>query len=216
MSTVGSSVLGPWGAAIGGIVGAGVGLFGGLKAGKERRKMDEYLQQQQNENKAWYNANALSDYTQRADAQNLIRNMRENLAKRDKSNANMSVVSGATPEQQAVAKEQSNQVISDVYGNLGAMGQQWKDNITNRYLSRKESLGNQQLGTMDARAQNWETLMNNGISGMANSFKNLSFGAGNNTPAAPPAIQAGTPQVSVPQYQAPDTLQKIDWSQYGY
>jgi len=156
-----------------GAIGLGAGIYGGIKAGQKRRQQENLLKQQQSENQAWYNANALSDYTQRADAQNLIRNMRDNLSRRDRANANMSVVSGATPEQQAAAKEQTNQVISNVYGNLGAMGQQWKDQITNQYLNRKYSLGNQQFGLLDNQAQSYENLMSSGLGVMGDSMKAL-------------------------------------------
>jgi len=149
------------------------GIFGGIQAAKKRKQQEQLLNQEQSENTAWYNANALSDYTQRADAQNLIKNMRENLARRDMENANMSVVSGSTPEQQAAAKEQTNQIVSNVYGNLGAMGQQWKDQITNQYLGRKYSLGNQRFGLLNDQAQSYENLMNNGLGTMTSSIKSL-------------------------------------------
>lgn len=152
---------------IGAAIGAGVGLatsiFGGSKAAKQRRKMNSYLNEQDAENKAWYNANALSDYTQRADSQNLMRQLRNNLDRQNKIASNTAVVTGATPEQQAVQKEQSNKVISDTYANLGAMGQQWKDNVTNRYLSRRDNIANQRMGMMDQKAQSYENLMNSGV-----------------------------------------------------
>ena len=51
--------------------GAGLAssLFGGYKAGKERKKMAGQLKGWEAENKAFYNSRALGDYTQRADAQ---------------------------------------------------------------------------------------------------------------------------------------------------
>jgi hypothetical protein len=152
-------------------------LYGANKAGKERKKMDNYLNQQDTENKAWYNANALSDYTQRADTQNLMKQLRDNLGKNNKAAANMAVVTGATPEQQAVQKELSNRVISDTYSNMGAMGQQWKDKITDRYLSTKNMIANQRMGMIDAQASNYETLFNNGINTLGDSFKTFAGSA---------------------------------------
>ncbi len=162
---------------IGAAIGAGVGLvgsiFGGNKASKERRKMNQYLNQQDADNKAFYNANALSDYTQRADTQNLMKQLRNNLSKSNKRAENMAVVTGATPEQQAVAKEQSNKIISDTYSNIGAMGQQWKDQITNRYLGRKDNIANQRMGMMGQKAQSYENLMNTGLNLLGGSAGNI-------------------------------------------
>jgi len=168
------SALGPWGAAIGGVIGGAASLIGAINAGKERRRMERYLNIQDAENKSWYNQNAYSDYTQRSDTQNLIRNLREQLDRRNKIASNTAVVTGATPEQQAVQKEQSNKVIADTYSNIGAQGQQYKDMITNRYLAMKQNYANQRMGMMDAKASNYETLLNNGLGAVTDSFK--SFG----------------------------------------
>jgi hypothetical protein len=146
------------------------GLIGGSKAGKERRKMDNYLNGQDTDNTAWYDANALSDYTQRADAQNLMKQLRDNLTRQNRIAANTAVVTGATPEQEAVQKEQSNKVISDTFSNLGAMGQQWKDRVTDRYLARKENIANQRMGMMEGQAQSYDNTANNGWNLMSGSL----------------------------------------------
>jgi hypothetical protein len=148
-------------------------LIGGSKAAKERKKMNNLLNQQDTENKAWYNANALSDYTQRADVQNLMRNLQNNLTRQNKIAANTAVSTGATPELQAVQKDQANKVISDTYSNLGALGQQWKDQVTNKYLARKDNITNQRMGIMEGNAQSGENLQSNGLNMLGNSAGSL-------------------------------------------
>jgi len=169
----------------GSLFSAGVGalgsIFGGNKAAKQRRKMNRYLNQQDAENTAFYNTNVLSDATQRSDAQNLLKQLRDNLTKTNKRAANTAVVTGATPEQQAAVKEQSNKVISDTYANLGAMGQQWKDQVTNRYLDRKQNIANQRMGMMEGQAQSYENLMNSGLNMLGGSFGGFLNGMGNTT-----------------------------------
>jgi len=162
-----------------GSVGIAATLYGAINAGKQRKKMEQYLNQQDTENKSWYNENALSDYTQRGDTQNLIRQLRETLDQRNQIANNTAVVTGATPEQQAVQKEQNNKVISDVYSNIGSMGQQYKDMITNRYLAMRNNIANQRMGMMESKAQNYETMFNNGVNAIADSFK-TSAGSGGN------------------------------------
>ncbi|MDR0713712.1 MAG: hypothetical protein LBF89_05580 [Bacteroidales bacterium] len=154
-----------------GTVGILTGLYGAYKAKKEKKKIEDLLNQQKADNQAWYNANALGDYTQRADAQNLLRNLRENLDRQNKITANTAVVTGATPEQQAVQKEQANKVIADTYANLGAMGQQYKDKVTDQYLNRKYAIENGQMGMMNDSLNNYSTLFNNSMTQLADSFK---------------------------------------------
>lgn len=162
---------------IGAAIGAGIGLagsiFGGSKAAKQRRKMNRYLNEQDAENKAWYNANALSDYTQRSDTQNLMKQLRDNLGKTNKRSENMAVVTGATPEQQAVQKEQSNKVISDTFANIGAQGQQFKDRVTDKYQARRSDIANQRMGMMEGKAQSYENLMGSGMNMLGGSVGNL-------------------------------------------
>lgn len=171
--------IGQWASgAAAGTIGIAGGLFGGIKAGKQRKKMRRYLNEQDADNKAFYNANAMSDYTQRADAQNLLKQLRDNLTRQTKRSENTAVVTGATPEQQAVAKEQATKAMSDTYSNLGAMGQQWKDQITDRYLARKQDIANQRMNMMQGSAQSYENLMNNGFSALTNSFLSIANGGG--------------------------------------
>jgi hypothetical protein len=162
-------------------ISAGAGLvgtlWGGIKAGNERKRMNSYLDRQDTENRSWYNANALSDYTQRQDSQNLLKQLRDQLSKQNSAQANTAAITGATPEQQAVQKELSNKVISDVYSNLGAQGQAYKDRITDRYLQVKNNIANQRMGVMEGNAQSYENVMNGGINmistagqGLLNSF----------------------------------------------
>jgi hypothetical protein len=167
------AAFGPWGAVVGGVIGLGASLIGGNKAARQRKLMEGYLNRQDTENKAFYNANALSDYTQRTDVQNLMKQLRDNLGRQNKAAANTAIVTGATPEQQAVAKEQANKVISDTYANIGAMGQQWKDRVTDRYLSRRESIANQRMNIMQGKAQSGENLQSNGLNMLGNSAGQL-------------------------------------------
>lgn len=188
-------------------IGAGVGLigsiFGGSKAAKQRQKMNRYLNEQDAENKAWYNANALSDYTQRADAQSLMGQLRNTLTKQNKVAANTAVVIGATPEQQAIQKEQSNKVISDTISNLGAMGQQYKDRVTDRYLAQKTNLANQRMNMMEGQAGSYENLMGSGlnmlsgsIGGLVGGLKNSRTSASGSSPLT--AQLAGSGGLSIP------------------
>lgn len=162
------------GAIISGAVGMGSAIYGGIKAGEERKKMQTYLSGEKSDNEAFYNKNYYGDYTQRADTQNLMRRTREMLKKSNQVAANTAVVTGATPEAQLAVKEQSNEVITDTMSNVAAQGQRWKDNIQNQYLHRKSQLSNMQYGEMEGAAQGYEALMGNGIKAVGSAATGLS------------------------------------------
>lgn len=162
---------------IGSIIGGGLGLagsiFGANKASKKRKQMNANLNQQDADNTAWYNANAYQDFTQRADQQALMANLRDNLAKRAQAQTNMAVVTGTTPDQLAVAQNQNNETIANVYNQLGAMGQRWKDSITDRYMARREAINNQRLGVLNDGAKSYENLFGNGMGLMSSSVNGI-------------------------------------------
>jgi len=153
-------------AAISAAVAIGSAIYNSVQANKARKAQNKIIASETADNKAWYNSNAYSDYTQRADSQNLMKNLRENLKRSNKANANMAVVTGATPEARALQQEQANKVIADTYGNLGAYGQQWKDKVTDQYMNRKSSLASQQFGMYGSDISNYSTGANNAINQM--------------------------------------------------
>ncbi|MDR1455151.1 MAG: hypothetical protein LBJ01_05825 [Tannerella sp.] len=184
------SVAGPWGALIGGVVGLGAGIFGGARAAKKRRRMEDYLTGQASDNAAWYNRNAFSDYTQRADTQALIKSMRDTLERRNRSAANMSVVTGATPEQQAVQQDATNQAVSGAYAQLGALGQQYKDRVTDQYFGRRDAYAGQLMNLWNNQATGYENLMNNGFALGAGGISDFAGGIDRRRPSAKGIIPA--------------------------
>ena len=151
-------------------MGLGAGAAGAWRAGNERDKQRRLMERELDANTRWYNENALQDYTQRADVQALIRDMRENLYRNNRISANAAAVTGATPEQQAVMQQQANKAMSDVYSNIGRYGQQWKDGVTNRYFNRRDAYTNGRLGMLEANAASYENLMNSGFGSAAGSL----------------------------------------------
>jgi gas vesicle protein len=162
------SVVPGWGTAIGAAAGLATGLIGAAKAGKERRRMESYINQQAADNESWYNQNALGDYTQRADVQALLKQTRDALAKRNKASANMAVVTGATPEAVAAQQEVSNNALANTYSNVAALGQRYKDSVTDKYLARKDAIAGQRMGIANQKANSYENLMSNGMSTFGN------------------------------------------------
>ena len=161
--------------------GLATSLFGGFQAGQERRNMKSELGKMEAENKAFYNNQALSDYTQREDSQNVLRQMRNQLDRQTKRTANTQAITGGTVEQTAVQKDAANKALADATANIGAIGSQFKDRVTDRYINRKNHISMMKMNLADQSAQGWEGLMQTGLNTSAGALSSIvpgSAGAG--------------------------------------
>jgi hypothetical protein len=193
---------------LGTAVGLGESIYGGIKAGQENKKMQTYLNGQQADNENWYNKNYYSDYTNRANTQALMKNTRDTLKKNNEVAANTAAVTGATPEATAVAKEQSNKTLTDTTSRVAAIGQQWKDGLTDKYMARKNQLGNQEYNNMATNANSYENLMSNGIKQIGNGASGLASSLSTtDTPTSTPmAIATPTTGLTVDPSQTQNSL----------
>jgi len=151
--------------AILGAAGIAGTVIGAINAGKNRKLMQSYLDKQKSENQAWYDSNYNTDITNRSDIQALMKNLRDNMKRDTQRSASTAAITGATPEMQTTVKENANKVITDTYSRIGAMGQAYKDGITDKYMAQKNALSGQQMGMYERSAQSNENLMSNSISG---------------------------------------------------
>ena len=168
------------GDAVKGITGLGIGLWGGIKAGKERKKAAKALRQAEGEierEKAWnevlFNREYYQDYLQRSEAQAALKAMRDRMKRQSDTAAQKAVVVNATPEAVAKEKELENEAYGKVASAIAANGSQVKDQVMNRYLNYRRGLEGQRMGlygqNMNLHQQNarqWANLMNNGLSGL--------------------------------------------------
>ena len=152
----------------GAVAGIGQTIYGAVKAGQERKRMRDYMTKRRADNESFYNQNYHSDYTQRADTQALMKNLRDNLKRNNDVTANRAVVTGATPEAQLAAKEQSNKIVTDTTSRIAAQGQAYKDNIQNQYMNQENNLAKQEYAAMNGTALSNENVMGNGIKQVGN------------------------------------------------
>lgn len=141
--------------------------FGMNSEANARRKMKQQQQQWNAENEALYNKDYYGDYTQRADAQNIIKQMRDENKRQDSIDKQTAVVTGATPEVEIANKDMRNRNMSNLFGSLAAQGQQFKDKAQNRYLARKQALQGMDYDTTAQSAESGNNLLYNGIKGLA-------------------------------------------------
>lgn len=161
------------GAAISAGIGAVGSIFGAIKAGKERRKMNAFINQQSAENEAKYNRDYYGDYLQRADSQAVIKQMRDTLKDSTQQAQSTAAITGATPEAQLAQMDSQNQAVGDTMSKISAMGAQFKDRVDDRYMARKDSINQMKFGQMEGRAQSGETLLGNATSLLGSSVAGL-------------------------------------------
>ena len=162
---------------VGAIVSAGLGaigsIYGAVKAGQERKKLEAYTNQQAAENEAKYNRDYNGDYLQRADSQAVMKQMRDTLKDRTQQTNSTAAITGATPEAQLAAMEANNQVVGDTMSKLGAMGAAFKDKVDDRYMARKDYIMQQRQAMTEGAARSGEALLSNGISVAGNALGSL-------------------------------------------
>lgn len=141
--------------------------YGAIKEGQQRRQMAAERSKWNAENEALFNKDYYADYTKRADAQNLIRQMNDQMKKADKVEQNTAAVTGATPEAVNAGKERRNKAMTNLYSNLGALSSEYKDRTKGRYLARKTALQGMEYDDMAATAASAGNVMANGINGLA-------------------------------------------------
>lgn len=157
---------------IGAIASTAAGLassiIGGVKAGKEKRKAELALKNEQQLNENLFNKEYYSDPLERSDNAALLKRLRTMIDNQTRRTSATAAITGATPESVIAAQEKSNEVLSNAMGNIAAMNSQYKTNVMNRYLNQRNSLYNQQQGTAGQNIQSWTNYMQNGLGTMAN------------------------------------------------
>ena len=179
-------------------VGLGQSVYSGIKAGQDRKAGEAMQAKQEADNESWYNKEYYTDYTKRADSQNLLKRLKETTDTNNKQNEMTAAITGATDESVQAGRNANNKVVSDTFGNLAAMGARYKDNVMQTYMGRKDNLSRQAYNSLMQKAQSNETGMYNGINqvgaGVMGASGNL-YGTNNTNVPNPTALK--TPQTGV-------------------
>ena len=139
------------------MLGAAGSIFGGVKASKAMKRVKRNLEEQKRENQAWFDRRYNENATQRADAQQAVSLMREEMKKRSQAAAGAQAVMGGTEESVAAAKAANNQALADATAQIAANGERRKDAIEQQYQQRDaqldDALNNLEVGKAQAIGQ---------------------------------------------------------------
>lgn len=138
---------------IGGALSIGGALYGGISSATAANKAREEKARQRRRNRAWYEYDMATPYTQRADALASVQKAREIFMERNKNASATAAVSGATDEAAARMKEDSNKAIADTMSNIAAQGAVLREEQQERYREREDRLAEQMAQDEKEKAQ---------------------------------------------------------------
>lgn len=161
-------------AAASGIAALGSAIYGGIKSSVANNRARKLIQQQRDDNRAWYNTKMAEDYTMRSDVQAAIKRQRELLDEQYKRARATNIVAGGTNEALALQQQAANRSLSDTMTDVAAQAAAYKDNVERQYRAQDAALNQQQA--MDYKQQAAQTAqaasqaVNAGISLMGNTI----------------------------------------------
>lgn len=162
------------GAAIGAgvkVAGAIAGAIGGAQQMKKARKV---LDGQRQDNQTWFDKEYNQDFTQRADTQALLNNVRTQADAQYKRAEQTAAITGATDESLAMQKGNANDMYAETISGINQQADAHKQSIMNRFLDTRSELANAELDTYKQGAQNYQNLAQNaGEAGKG--MENISF-----------------------------------------
>ena len=139
------------GGAIGTILGSvgaiGGAIYGAVSSSKYNKKARQLLDDARADNRVWGQGELAKDYTKRSDALAVINRQRELLNEQYNKERAAAVVSGATPEQAALAKAAANDSLAQTMSNVAAGAAAHKDAVTQQMRSQDAAYAQQQAAT---------------------------------------------------------------------
>ncbi len=140
------------GAAIGTAVQLGTAIYGAVKSAQLNKEANKLISDQRKENKKWYDQKMAEDYTQRSDAQAVLKKQRELLDEQYKRARATNVVAGGTDESLALQQQAANKSMSDTMTNIASQASAYKDNAEQQYRAQDAALNQQQAAQLRQQA----------------------------------------------------------------
>ena len=132
------------GSIIGGVAALGSAIYGGISSSIANNRARALIQQQRDDNRAWYNTKMEQDYTQRSDVQAAIKRQRELLNEQYNRARRTNVVAGGTDESLALQQQAANKSLSDTMTDVASQASAYKDNVEQQYRAQDAALNQQQ------------------------------------------------------------------------
>lgn len=145
------------GAIIGTAAQVGSSIYGAVKSSQANKRAQQMIQNQRDENRKWYDQKMAEDYTQRTDAQNVLRKQRELLDEQYQRARATNIVAGGTDESLALQQAAANDTMGDTMADLASQASAYKEGIEEQYRAQDAALNQQQANIETQKAQNIAT-----------------------------------------------------------
>lgn len=141
---------------VGTIIGAaaqiGSSIYGAVKSSQANKKARQMIQNQRDENQKWYDQKMAEDYTQRPDAQNILRKQRELLQDQYQRARATNIVAGGTDESLALQQAAANETMGDTMAEIASQASAYKEGVEEQYRANDAALNQQMVGVEQGQA----------------------------------------------------------------
>jgi len=183
LSSIGSgaasgATFGPWGAVIGAGVGAAANIWGQSQAEKAARKSEAYNKQRMDQLGSWFNKEYYRNYLDSDAARAGLSRLQTQFKDANKSQANMAVAGGSTPEAVIAQSGQNQKSYADAVTGLVGAGDIRKDQTMYQYKGLMQPLEANQANILAGKANQWNQFganVNGATSNILNSWANGAF-----------------------------------------
>lgn len=153
-----TGILGGLGAA-GGLVSS---IIGGRKAAKAAEAQQKALDEQKENEQAWYARNYYQNYLDSSEAKAAIRRVNDTLTRQNEQARAAAVISGATPEAVQAVQEAGNETLSDTMAGIAAQGTARRQAVDTQHMQNQANLSAQQQAINAQQQQGNMNLLNSG------------------------------------------------------
>lgn len=218
-----------------GLIGAAIGAVGSIAGGalsasaarRAARIREEELKKREERQAATYARRVNQDYTQRADAQRMLKITREALKQRTEAAAGRQAVMGTTDSGLAAERELAGNVMADTASQIAAAGEAKKDEAEKIYEQQQDANSQERTDIAAGKAEATGQAVGQMVQGIGQAAGAIGgmFGSGNTTSGNTTSGSSGSgniitaPKLTPPKFktsqQVAEDLFKADLAKKG-
>lgn len=172
------------GAIIGTAAQVGSSIYGAIKSSQANKRAEELIRNERDENRKWYEEKMASDYTKRADVQNVLRKQKDLFQEQYQRARATNLVAGGTDESLALQQAQANETMGETMSNVADNAAAYKDAVEEQYRAKDSELNQQQVALEMQKGQN----IAQAAGQMGSAVSGLMSGVDKTTPTAAPSV----------------------------
>lgn len=145
-----------------GALGLASKVYGGIKGAQANKEAQQQLDQQFEENEAFFNNTVNKDFLETNAAKGIVEQLRKRYQDQAKTIESKSAATGATPEAEIAAKSEANEQYNDTINSVAQQGTAYQRQGERDYRYRLSDLYRQRLALNRDKAQNAQNVADAG------------------------------------------------------